>query len=129
MTQYARIPQDLWLGSEQRDSSVFHIVDPMERYAEVAKRNPRADVLDLHFQSIKTFPVVLSTVLDEMLESCDVWVVTGSGHHVDTSSHQKRGGVLEEAVISWLDSYGYVYARGRDRNGHGGAVLVKRQQA
>jgi hypothetical protein len=129
LTQYAKIPQDLWLGSEQRDSSVFHIADPMERYAEVAKSNSREDVLDLHFQSIKTFPVVLSTVLDEMLEACDVWVVTGSGHHVDKSSHQKRGGVLEEAVNSWLDSHGYVYARGRDRNGHGGAVLVKRQQA
>ena len=129
LTQYARIPQDLWLGSEKRDSSVFHIADPIERFAEVAKSNPREDVLDLHFQSIKTFPVVLSNVLDEMLESCDVWVVTGSGHHVDKSSHQKRGGVLDEAVISWLDSHGYVYARGRDRNGHGGAVLVKRQQA
>ena len=129
LTQYAKIPQDLWLGSEQRDSSVFHIADPMERYTEVAKTNPRKDVLDLHFQSIKTFPVVLSTVLDEMLETCDVWVVTGSGHHVDKSSHQKRGGVLEEAVTSWLDSHGYVYARGRDRNGHGGAVLVRRQQA
>ena len=128
LTQFARIPQDLWLGSEQRDSSVFHIADPMERYAEVAKNNPRQDVLDLHFQSIKTFPVVLSAVLDEMLETCDVWVVTGSGHHVDKSSHQKRGGVLEEAVASWLDMHGYVYAQGRDRNGHGGAVLVKRQQ-
>lgn len=128
LTQYAKIPQDLWLGSEQRDSSVFQIPDPLHRYAEVSKNNPREDVLDLHFQSIKTFPVVLSAVLDEMLETCDVWVVTGSGHHVDTSSHQKRGGVLEEAVNSWLDSHGYVYARGRDRNGHGGAVLVKRHQ-
>eukprot|EP00563_Minutocellus_polymorphus_P016226 CAMPEP_0181057650 /NCGR_PEP_ID=MMETSP1070-20121207/20365_1 /TAXON_ID=265543 /ORGANISM="Minutocellus polymorphus, Strain NH13" /LENGTH=850 /DNA_ID=CAMNT_0023137081 /DNA_START=348 /DNA_END=2900 /DNA_ORIENTATION=- len=128
LTQYAKIPQGLWLGSERRDSSVFHITDPMERFAEVAKNNTREDVLDLHFQSIKTFSVVLSTVLDEMLETCDVWVVTGSGHHVDNSSHQKRGGVLEEAVTSWLDSHGYVYARGRDRNGHGGAVLVKRQQ-
>ena len=128
LTQYARIPQDLWLGSEQRDSSVFHIADPMERYAEVTRNNSRQDVLDLHFQSIKTFPVVLSAVLDEMLETCDVWVVTGSGHHVDNSSHQKRGGVLEEAVASWLVMQGYVYAQGRDRNGHGGAVLVKRQQ-
>jgi hypothetical protein len=127
--QYAKIPQDLWNASERRDSSVFHIADPLERYNEVASTNPRQDAIDLHFQSVKTFPVVLSTILDGKLrEHGEVWVVTGSGHHVDTFSHQKRGGILEEAVNSWLDSYGYDYARGRDRNGYGGAVLVKRQQ-
>mmetsp|Transcript_32950 Transcript_32950/g.71305 ORF Transcript_32950/g.71305 Transcript_32950/m.71305 type:complete len:912 (+) Transcript_32950:402-3137(+) len=127
--QYASIPQDLWHASEHRDSSVFHIADPLERYNEVASVNPRQDVIDLHFQSVKTFPVVLSTILDGKLrDHGEVWVVTGSGHHVDTSSHQKRGGILEEAVNSWLDSYAYDYVRGRDRNGYGGAVLVKRQQ-
>ena len=123
-----RIPQDLWNPSERRDSSVFHIPDPMRRYREVSSTHPRRDVLDLHFQSVRTFPVVLLRVLPDKLRECGggegVWIVTGSGHHVNRG-HQKTGGVLEGAVLSWLDEHGYDYLRGKDRNGYCGAVLVK----
>jgi len=124
--KHAKIPQDLWNPNNNRDSSLFHIPDPMERYHEVMASQARQDVIDLHFQSLKTFPTVLSTVISEKLDHYnDVWVVTGSGHHVSKSTHQKGGGILENAVISWLQSRGYTCIKGRDRNGFGGAVLVK----
>jgi hypothetical protein len=122
-----RIPQDLWNPHENRDSSFFYIVDPIERYRKVALTVQREDVLDLHFQSTKTFPVVLSAVLPEKLTHLEeVWIVMGTGHHVGSKTHQKGGGALESSVVSWLTHEGYVFARGRDRNGQGGAVLVKR---
>lgn len=135
--QYVRIPQGLWHANERRDASAFHLVDPMERYEEVSLKVDRPEVIDLHFQSAKTFPIVLETVLDVKLdehgvksggEGVGVWIVTGSGHHVDRSSHQKQGSVLEDSVCAWLDSHAYEFVRGRDRNGHGGAILVKRQR-
>ena len=121
-----RIPQDLWNPHINRDSHVFHITDPMERYEAVCASVSRSDVIDLHFQSTKTFAVVLANVLPKKLREHDaVWVVTGTGHHVSRSTHQKGGGALEGAVLSWLSKEGYEFFRGRDRNGHGGAVLVK----
>lgn len=123
-----KIPQNLWNASHNRDSNVFHISDPLQRYHEVSASQPRHDVIDLHFQSLKTFPVVLSTILPEkFLDHKEVWVVTGSGHHVGQSTHQKGGGVLENAVLSWLSGQGYEFYRGKDRNGFFGAVLVKRR--
>jgi hypothetical protein len=122
-----RIPQDLWNPHENRDSSFFYIADPIERYRKVAVTVRREDILDLHFQSTKTFPVVLSTVLPEKLAQWEeVWIVMGTGHHVGSKTHQKGGGALETSVVAWLTHEGYVFARGRDRNGQGGAVLVKR---
>jgi hypothetical protein len=122
-----RIPQDLWNPHENRDSSLFYIADPIERYRKVALTVQREDILDLHFQSTKTFPFVLSTVLPEKLaHSEEVWIVMGTGHHVGSKTHQKGGGALETSVVSWLTHEGYLFARGRDRNGQGGAVLVKR---
>ena len=56
----------------------------------------------------------------------EIWVVTGTGHHVGDKTHQKGGGALEKAVIGWLATEGYSFLRGRDKNGMGGAVLVKR---
>lgn len=121
-----RIPQNLWNPSEKRCASVFHISDPLARYAEVSATHPRKDVVDLHYQSMKTFSVVLSEVLPNKLrQHREVWVLTGTGHHVARNSHQKSGGVLESAVMSWLDEHGYECARGKDRNGYCGAVLVK----
>eukprot|EP00549_Striatella_unipunctata_P022432 CAMPEP_0118680962 /NCGR_PEP_ID=MMETSP0800-20121206/4668_1 /TAXON_ID=210618 ORGANISM="Striatella unipunctata, Strain CCMP2910" /NCGR_SAMPLE_ID=MMETSP0800 /ASSEMBLY_ACC=CAM_ASM_000638 /LENGTH=575 /DNA_ID=CAMNT_0006577193 /DNA_START=541 /DNA_END=2266 /DNA_ORIENTATION=+ len=121
----ARIPQELWNPSINRNSAVFNIQDPLQRYREVAACHRRGDVIDLHFQSMKTFPVVLSTILSEKLrEQREVWIVTGTGHHVSKKTHQKGGGALESGVISWLDMRGYDYVRGKDRNGFGGAVLV-----
>jgi hypothetical protein len=122
-----RIPQDLWNPHENRDSNLFYIADPIERYRKVALTVRREDILDLHFQSTKTFPIVLSTVLPEKLaHSEEVWIVMGTGHHVGSKTHQKGGGALETSVVSWLTHEGYAFARGRDRNGQGGAVLVKR---
>jgi len=126
-----RIPQDLWNVHENRDASAFYIADPMERYRQVSLANGsqrRDDVIDLHFQSTKTFAVVLESVLPSKLSSNPegVWVVTGTGHHVGSKTHQKGGGALERAVLQWLQEQGYSLARGKDRNGLGGALLVKR---
>jgi len=122
----AKIPQDLWSPFYNRSSNAFHISDPIARYREVSSSVKRDDVIDLHFQSIKTFPVVLSTILPEKLRDHEeVWVVTGSGHHVNSNSHQKGGGVLENAVVGWLTSNDYVFVKGRDKNGHSGACLVR----
>uniref|UniRef100_A0A8J9S575 C3H1-type domain-containing protein n=1 Tax=Phaeodactylum tricornutum TaxID=2850 RepID=A0A8J9S575_PHATR len=121
-----RIPQDLWNPHENRDSAVFFLPDPMERYRKVSATTRREDVIDLHFQSTKTFPIVLETVLPNTLKRYgEVWVVTGTGHHVGMKTHQRGGGALEKAVTDWLVEEGYKIARGKDRNGEGGAVLVK----
>jgi len=139
-----KIPQDVWNPHERRDASAFHIMDPLERYREVMRHHTqqvsgvnsrqqlhfkfRTDVIDLHFQSTKTFAVVLEHVLPEKLatETQGVWIVTGTGHHVGTKTHQKGGGVLESACMSWLTEHGYDFWKGRDRNGHGGALFVKK---
>jgi Smr domain len=98
----------------------------MERYRVVMSTARRDDVIDLHFQSTKTFALVLSTVLPDALQRHgEVWVVTGTGHHVGTKTHQKGGGALESAVLAWLLDEGYQVFRGKDRNGEGGAMLVK----
>ncbi|CAJ1957270.1 unnamed protein product [Cylindrotheca closterium] len=122
-----RIPQDLWNPHENRDATFFHIPDPIERYTRVSASVKRRDVIDLHFQSTKTFSAVLARVLPNKLsELHEVWIVTGTGHHVGSKTHQKGGGALERAVTTWLVEEGYNCYRGRDRNGLGGALLVKR---
>jgi Smr domain len=168
------IPQDLWNAHENRDSSVFYIADPIERYHAVSAaslsssmttmaRQPQQqqqqcdNIIDLHFQSTKTFGIVLESILPTKLERHllqqqqdyykkssgsssssssassppGVWIVTGTGHHVGSKTHQKGGGALEQAVLEWLTEHGYDFLRGRDRNGQGGAVLVtsKRKKA
>lgn len=129
-SQYVRrvdIPQDLWSAHENRDAAVFYIADPLERYHAVSTAVRRTNVIDLHFQSTKTFPVVLENILPEKLAShSEVWIVTGTGHHVGSRTHQKGGGALEHVVTAWLTEQGYNFARGRDRNGLGGALLVQR---
>lgn len=128
-----RIPQDLWNAHENRDSSVFYISDPLERYQKVATSIQRTDVIDLHFQSVKTFPIVLEIMLPLKLNKSDsnadrhqVWIITGTGHHVGSKTHQKGGGALESAVIAWLVDHNYKFCRGKDKNGQGGALLVNR---
>ena len=120
------IPLEVWSAHENRDASAFYIADPIERYTEVSRTARRSDVMDLHFQSIKTFPVVLSHILPTKLmeHPNGVWVVTGTGHHVGSRTHQKGGGALESAVMKWLQDEGYSFAKGRDRNGLSGALLV-----
>jgi hypothetical protein len=120
-----RIPQSLWTSTHHRSSTAFHIQDPLARFREV-NSSQKDDVLDLHFQSVKTFPLVLANILPEKLRrNGQVWVITGSGHHVHRGSHQKTGGVLETAVIGWLVSNEYNFVKGKDKNGYGGAVLVQ----
>ena len=127
-TKFVKIPQDLWNPHVNRNASAFHITSPLERFKEVSKTVSRNDVIDLHFQSTKTFAVVLGTILPQKLrENGEAWIVTGSGHHVARQTHQKGGGALEMAVMTWLEAEDYSYIRGRDRNGHGGAVLVKQR--
>ncbi len=125
-TKTVKIPQNLWSPFYNRCSNAFHISDPLARYKEVSSSTLRDDVIDLHFQSIKTFPVVLSTILPEKLRDHEeIWIVTGSGHHVSGNSHQKGGGVLENAVVGWLASNDYIFLKGKDKNGHSGACLVR----
>ena len=127
------IPQDLWNPQENRDASAFCIADPLERYYTVTAAVPhRNDVIDLHFQSLKTFATVLDVILPEKLQNLQsVWIVTGTGHHVGSRTHQKGGGTLERAVLDYVvEYYGpplYSVKRGRDRNGQGGAVLVEQK--
>jgi len=122
-----KIPNDVWNPHQFQNSAAFHISDPIQRYHEVNKYVSRRDVIDMHFQSIKTAPIVLNRVLPDKLKLFqEVWVVTGTGHHVGHNTHQKSGGVLEQTVISWLGKAGYEYVKGKDRNGYGGAVLVRR---
>jgi len=124
---FVRIPQELWNANHNRSPTAFQILDPIARYSEVARSVIRDDIIDLHFQSLKTFPVVLSQILPEKLRQYkEVWIVSGSGHHVSRNSHQKSGGVLDNAVIEWLYENEYNFTRGKDKNGFGGAVLVKR---
>jgi hypothetical protein len=120
-----KIPQDLWNPSHNRSANAFHITDPILRYKEVMKSQTRDDVIDLHFQSMKTFPTVLSAFLPEKLRNGEAWVITGSGHGVSSKTHQKGGGVLESAVLDWLISNEYSVSRGKDKNGFGGAFLVR----
>jgi len=127
-----RIPQDLWNPNYNRNSNLFNISDPIERYQEVmASSTKRNDVLDLHFQSSKTAPIVLSKILPCKLKSCGntggVWIVTGTGHHVNSKSHQKGGGILESVVEAWLKFAGYSFVKGKDRNGFGGAIFVSKR--
>lgn len=123
-----RIPQDLWNPHENRDAAAFYIEDPLERYHHVmASTYHDESVIDLHFQSLKTYAAVLETVLPQRLELAEqVWIVTGTGHHVGSRTHQKGGGALESAVLQWLADQGYRVFRGKDKNGQGGALLVKR---
>jgi len=58
-----RIPQNLWNACHNRSSAAFYIDDPIARYEELSTSFNRDDIVDLHFQSVKTFSIVLSTIL------------------------------------------------------------------
>lgn len=94
-------------------------------------------VLDVHFQSAKTVTPVLNRFLIPALKKNDeVWVITGSGHHVAVG-HQRRegGGVLFNAVKRYLEDHAEELALefriGKDTSGgknkcSGGALLVRK---
>jgi hypothetical protein len=84
--------------------------------------------MDLHFQSLSSWRGLLETNLPPLLRAFEeVWVLTGSGHHV-AAGHQSSGGVLEQAVGEWLGGWvakgGGRAMQGRDGAGNGGAFLV-----
>ena len=86
----------------------------------------RPEVVDLHFQSTVTAPVVLDEVLEKAYSASptgNVWIVTGSGHHV-AKGHQKQGGHLLKAVEDYLWDRGWTYSIGKDQSGHQGALCV-----
>jgi hypothetical protein len=127
------------LWQPHRDPSAFGISDPLERYYAVAstwKERAMTNVMDLHYQSLQTFPVVLETLLPEKLpaatEDGGVWIITGTGHHVAERGHQKRnvstleGAVWEYLLYHYPPEEGYRIAPGRDRNGQGGALFLQK---
>ena len=90
------IPPDLWNHNVSHDASAFNIRDPIERYQSVVRRVQCPDnVMDLHFQSVATFPIVLEHYLDDKLQTHgQVWIITGTGHSVGSRTHQKKGATL-----------------------------------
>ena len=127
-----KIPQDLWTDTMHRDARAFDIVDPIQRYKYVSSSSQvkRQDSLDLHFQSRATAPVVLAQVLPQKLAQFnEVWVIVGTGHHIEKDGHQKGGGTLGQFVAEYLVSNGYEFKIGKDKSGFCGAYLVKRKKA
>jgi len=93
-----------------------------------ARRAAGAGVLDMHYQSVRTAPVVLEATLNAALQAhAEVWLITGTGHHTHRASHQRAavGGVLHATVRTYLEEYGYDFFVGKDKAGHSGAFLVK----
>ena len=119
------VPQDLWTHEVARDSSAFHIADPLERYRAVNARSvppPGEDALvDLHFQTLRTVGPVLDAVLVP-LKGRVAWVVTGTGHH--RSGHQAEG-TLFAAVEEYLKERRLPYEVAKDVNGYRGAFRVR----
>eukprot|EP00578_Thalassiosira_sp_NH16_P010788 CAMPEP_0181121550 /NCGR_PEP_ID=MMETSP1071-20121207/24804_1 /TAXON_ID=35127 /ORGANISM="Thalassiosira sp., Strain NH16" /LENGTH=554 /DNA_ID=CAMNT_0023206389 /DNA_START=120 /DNA_END=1784 /DNA_ORIENTATION=- len=103
------------------------------------KGSGKVALLDVHFQSAKTITPVLNRFLIPALKKNEeVWVVTGSGHHVAVG-HQKRegGGVLFNAVKRYLEEreedMAVEFRVGKDTSGgknkcSGGAFLVRKSQ-
>ena len=99
-----KVPREIWVPL--RNARVFEVQDPLERYRMVAANHDRRDVVDLHFQSSRTAPVVLQHVLDTAIRAnpSGVWVVTGSGHHAPRNSHQQKKASL--FTIDYLAAQG-----------------------
>ena len=148
-----RIPVALWLPDVSRTAAdtAFRIAEPLARFEEVnrpyavrmASSGPLplslpasgasggaaagAAIVDLHYQSVRTVRTVLDRVLPARLERHpEVWLVTGTGHHVAHGSHQRteEGGVLRGAVEAYLLDAGHTYYVGKDHAGQSGAFLV-----
>merc|ERR1711862_989450 len=98
----------------------------------------KVGLLDVHFQSAKTIaPVLNHFLLPRIGKDDEMWIVTGSGSHVQ-SGHQKResGGVLFNAVQRWLEEQEekrvLEFRIGKDTSGgknkiSGGAFLVRKK--
>eukprot|EP00924_Labyrinthula_sp_SR-Ha-C_P015748 augustus_masked-scaffold_4-processed-gene-8.53-mRNA-1 protein AED:0.96 eAED:1.00 QI:0/-1/0/1/-1/1/1/0/265 len=130
-----RIPQDMWVNNFERSSAVaMTIKDPLDRFLFVNRHfesNQEFKIMDLHYQSLSSYEIVLSTILPKVKKGEKVWIITGSGHHA-TDGHQKKSvqkgglnlGVLYTAVETWLDDHFYTFDIGVDVNGHPSAFVV-----
>jgi hypothetical protein len=164
-TQMVPIPKEVWLPSTA-NSDCFHLYpNAIERFKAVNnhhssylasvsiplcfdsyrnndndiknKRGGKVALLDVHFQSAKTITPVLNRFLIPAVKKSDeVWIITGSGHHV-TVGHQRRegGGVLFNAVKRYLEDHEeemeWEFRVGKDCSGgknktSGGALLVRK---
>lgn len=82
--QVVKVPQEFWVDPVLRNPDSFHIADPLERFqanqlsgsAEVGNWHalhrhltapPGMQVVDMHFQSVKTAPIVRAAPLSSML--------------------------------------------------------------
>ncbi|GMH93200.1 hypothetical protein TrVE_jg9574 [Triparma verrucosa] len=110
--------------------SCYNIPDPLARYTAV-NTPPHGPItptfsspcvkIDLHYQSQSTFSTVLDSVLPPALKlGGEVWIITGRGNHVNSNSFQQRGGILFEAVKSYVEEHNHRYALGKG----GGAILL-----
>lgn len=162
--QMVPIPKEVWLPSTA-NSDCFHLYpNAIERFKAVnnhhasylasvsiplsfdnhinnnkAKRGGKVALLDVHFQSAKTITPVLNRFLIPAVKKSDeVWIITGSGHHVAVG-HQRRegGGVLFNAVKRYLEDHEeemeWEFRIGKDCSGgknktSGGALLVRKIQ-
>ncbi|KAL3915941.1 MAG: hypothetical protein SGPRY_007025 [Prymnesium sp.] len=152
--RFVRAPVELWLVDVARIDAgdAFSIPDPMERFMAVNQPHLRRDqhsplalvlahdamrdrdrlstaakVLDMHYQSVRTTPIVLDAVLMAALQKhVEVWIITGTGHHTNQGGHQRTavGGVLHSTVKAYLEENGYDFYVARDHAGHSGAFLV-----
>lgn len=160
------IPKEVWLPSTANADCFHLYPNPIERFNAVNQHhkpylasviiprcfedaatrpvksknngeNGKVALLDVHFQSGKTVAPVLDRFLRPALKRNDeVWVVTGSGHHV-AAGHQRRegGGVLFNAVKRYLedreDEMALEFRVGKDTScgknkSSGGAFLVRK---
>ena len=154
------IPKEVWLPSTA-NSDCFHLYsNPMERFQAVNNHHKsylasvtiphcfdntdnhckggKVTLIDCHFQSAKTIAPVLDRFLSVAVKKHDeLWVVTGSGHHV-AAGHQRResGGVLFNAVMRYLEEREaldktFAFKVGKDTSGgrnksSGGAFVVRK---
>lgn len=140
-----KIPLELWINDYERMENMYFIKDCMEKFAMVnkpystdkfvsVKRNLKVRIVDLHFQTQTGCIQVLESIVpkleplkkDGVVEG--VWIITGSGHHVQKSSHQKQAingeSVLFSTTKAYLDNIGIKYEIGVDHNGKQGAFYV-----
>jgi hypothetical protein len=150
------MPTELWLPDTSH-SNYFHMYpDPMDRFIAVNRHHTTVlkhrkipltlsrnedditenanavTLLDVHFQSLHTVTIVLDHFLPPALSShAEVWIVTGSGHHVGGGqgghNHQRReeGGVLFQAVRRYLTEWDMAFWIGKDGVGNFGSFLVR----
>jgi hypothetical protein len=123
-------PLPLTLASLEEGGSGYGRGANGERGGSVRTVAAAVGVIDLHYQSERTAPIVLAAELMSMLaRHAEVWIITGTGHHTNKQSHQRsaEGGVLSAVVAEYLERQGCGYRIGKDHNGRSGAFLLTRR--